>query len=225
MSQNTDIGTTTPHRLPIFLLSIAMMLAVLALAANAQPAGDADVKEVVLELQQALNLSDQQVQQVGAAMAKFAKNMEATMAEFEASDEEKGADKLADIKQVRDAYREDMQGILTKDQYSAYLEMVTMVQREMMSDVAAIRLMDMQNELGLSDEQVEQLAPIVGSGMHDMISLLMENVDKRLSVPRKVRIGRSAKKIQGDMEKQIMPLLNPQQQQAYQASQEARKKR
>ena len=130
---------------------------------------------------------------------------------------------LSDVKQVRDSYRADMQEILSKDQYKTYQDMVAAVQLEMMSDVAAIRLMDIQSDLQLSDDQVEQIAPIVGTAMHGMISLLMENIDKRMSVPRKIKLGRSAKKIQSNMDKQILPLLTNQQQQAYEANTEARK--
>ena len=134
----------------------------------------------------------------------------------------KYAARIWGVKQVRDAYRDDLKKILSKDQFNAYMEMVTAVQKEMMSDIAEIRLMDMQADLQLTDEQVVQLAPIIGNGMHGMISLLMDNVDKRLSVPRKIKIGKSAKKIQSDMDKQIMPLLNEQQQQAYQAKKDAK---
>ena len=93
--------------------------------------------------------------------------------------------------------------------------------------------MDKNTQIGLAlhggagkyneSDQVEQIAPIIGDGMHGMISLLMDNVDKRLSVPRKIKIGRSAKKIQSDMDKQLMPLLTDVQQQTYEANKEARK--
>jgi len=202
--------------------AVAAIAIMFAISHSVLAAGD-DMSELLLEMQVALTLSDEQVQQVGGAMATFAKNMEATLASQQSAGEDKGPEMLSDVKMVRDTYRDELQEILSKEQYNAYLEIVDAVQREMMSDVAAIRLMDLQSDLQLSDDQVEQIAPIIGDGMHGMISLLMDNVDKRLSVPRKIKLGRSAKKIQSDMDKQLMPLLTNEQQQTYEANKEARK--
>jgi len=57
--------------------------------------------------------------------------------------------------------------------------------------------------------------------LRGILSLVFENADKRLTVPRKVSLGRSMKKIQSDMEKGIAGVLNEEQMAKYQAMKES----
>lgn len=130
---------------------------------------------------------------------------------------------IGDVKKVRDAYRKELQTILSKEQYEGYIAMVEAILLEMMSDVAEIRLMDIQPQCSLTDEQVVQLAPILGKGMFDMVRLLFENADKKLTAPKKIKLGKAVKSIQSDMDKQINAVLTEEQQKAYAAYKEAQK--
>ncbi|UCH84557.1 MAG: hypothetical protein JSW50_02355, partial [Candidatus Latescibacterota bacterium] len=123
----------------------------------------------------------------------------------------------------RDDYRKELQKILSKEQYEGYLAMVDAVMTEMMSDVAEIRLMDIQPKCTLTDEQVEQLAPIMGKGMLDMVRLIFENADKKLTAPKKIKLAKSVKSIQADMDKQINAVLTEEQQKAYAEYKESKK--
>jgi hypothetical protein len=187
-------------------------------------AEDGDPEEILAELQTKLELSDEQTQQMGAAMGKYSKELEATLAKHENADEPDGAAMISDVKKVRDDYRKELQKILSKEQYQGYLAMVDAVMLEMMSDVAEIRLMDIQPKCTLTDEQVEQLAPIMGKGMLDMVRLLFENADKKLTPPKKVKLGKAVKSIQSDMDKQINAVLTEDQQKAYAAYKEEAQK-
>jgi hypothetical protein len=186
-------------------------------------ARDDDKSEILSEVQSKLELSDEQAQQVGAAMGKYAKELDAALAKHENAEEPDGAAMIGDVKKVRDDYRKELQKILSKEQYQGYLAMVEAVLLEMMTDVAEIRLMDIQPKCTLSDEQVAQLAPIMGKGMLDMVRLLFENADKRLTAPKKVKLAKAVKSIQSDMDKQINAVLTEEQQKAYAAYKEAQK--
>ena len=155
--------------------------------------------------------------------AQYAAELEAALAKHENAEEPDGAAMIGDVKKVRDDYRKELQTILSKEQYEGYLAMVEAVLLEMMSDVAEIRLMDIQPKCSLTDEQVVELAPIMGKGMFDMVRLLFENADQRMSMPKKVKLGKAVKSIQSDMDKQINAVLTEEQQKAYAAYKEAQK--
>jgi Spy/CpxP family protein refolding chaperone len=203
-----------------FVMAIAAVAGGLAGPAVAQ---DGDPEEILAELQTQLKLSDEQTQQVGAAMGKMSKELESTLAKHENAEEPDAAAMIGDVKKVRDDYRKELQKILSKEQYEGYLAMVDAVMTEMMTDVAEIRLMDIQPKCTLTDEQVEQLAPIMGKGMLDMVRLLFENADKKLTMPKKVKLGKAVKSIQSDMDKQINAVLTEEQQKKYAEYKEAQK--
>jgi len=186
-------------------------------------AEDDDKDEVLAELQSKLELSDEQTQQVGAAMGKYAEELEATLAKHENAEEPDAAAMIGDVKKVRDEYRKELQKIMSKEQYEGYLAMVEAVLLEMMTDVAEIRLMDIQPKCTLTDEQVEQLAPILGKGMLDIVRLLFENAGKKLTAPKKIKLAKAVKSIQSDMDEQINAVLTEEQQKAYAAYKEAQK--
>jgi len=205
------------------LAFVAISLALAGPHAGSAFAQDDDTAEILAEVQKKLELSDEQTQQVGAAMGKYAKELEATLAKHENAEEPDGAAMIGDVKKVRDEYRKELQKILSKEQYEGYLAMVEAILLEMMSDVAEIRLMDIQPKCTLTDEQVAQLAPIMGKGMFDMVRLLFENADKKLTAPKKIKLGKAVKSIQSDMDKQINAVLTEEQQKAYAAYKEAQK--
>ena len=207
-------------RVLVFAVVSAVVVGSFAGFAFAQ---DGDPSEILDELQAKLELSDEQAQQVGAAMGKYAGELEATLAKHENAEEPDGAAMIGDVKKVRDAYRKELQTILSKEQYEGYIAMVEAILLEMMSDVAEIRMMDIQPQCSLTDEQVVQLAPILGKGMFDMVRLLFENADKKLTAPKKIKLGKAVKSIQSDMDKQINAVLTEEQQKAYAAYKEAQK--
>jgi len=86
------------------------------------------------------------------------------------------------------------------------------------SDIAA----ELQSELGLTNEQMAQLTPVLGGSIRSMISLVMNNADKRMGVRQKLQMAKSLKKIKSDTNSQMNAILSPQQQQALQAYRDQR---
>ena len=125
------------QRVLVFAVVSAVVVGSFAGFAIAQ---DGDPSEILDELQAKLELSDEQAQQVGAAMGKYAGELEATLAKHENAEEPDGAAMIGDVKKVRDAYRKELQTILSKEQYEGYIAMVEAILLEMMSDVAELAL-------------------------------------------------------------------------------------
>jgi hypothetical protein len=222
---NPDTSRFQPRwwaRSAVIALALVSVMAAWPFVGVTAAQGD-DKSEVLLELKSKLELSDEQTQQVGAAMEKYAKELEAALAKHENAEEPDGAAMIGDVKKVRDDYRKELQKILSKEQYEGYLALVDAVLLEMMSDVAEIRLMDIQPKCSLTDEQVTQLAPILGKSMLDIVRLLFENADQRLTAPKKIKLAKAVKSIQSDMDKQINAVLTEEQQKAYAAYKEAQK--
>ncbi len=74
-------GHSTRKSVAIVIISVVFAVS----GADRALAMQDDMSEMLVELQQALSLSDEQTQQVGAAMATFAQNMEATLASHQSA--------------------------------------------------------------------------------------------------------------------------------------------
>ena len=205
---------------------LTAVLLVLALgggsAALAQPAMG-DPAELAAELQQTLGLDDAQTAQTRDALIAFAKNLEGLHAQQEAAEEPDGQAMLAGIGQARDAFFEDMAGILNKEQNAQFQAMIDAVMNDVFSTVAEIKLIDMQQPLGLSDEQLAQMAPVMGTSIRSVFQLVMDSAGKRMGMPQKLKMARSMKKIKADTDAQLATILTPQQQQQMQAMREQKK--
>jgi hypothetical protein len=84
--------------------------------------------------------------------------------------------------------------------------------------------MDVQTEVHLTDAQLESLVPIVGKGLKSTVQLLFENAGDRLSVPKKIKISKSLKKIEKEQRAGMENILTPDQLSIYDANKEEQKK-
>ena len=182
-----------------------------------------DPSDIAAEMQAELGLSDDQTAQTKSALDKFASSIEKAHTQQEAADEPDGQAMMAAVKQARDTLNQDMQGILTPDQFQQYQQMVDEVMDEIFTTVAELKLMDMQQPLELTDDQIAQLAPIMGDSIRSIVSLVMENSDKRMGVRQKLQMAKSMMKIKNDTDAQMNTILTPEQQQALQNYREQRK--
>ncbi len=214
-----------PTRAVQWLLLTALLLTlalVTSAPAQAQPAMG-DPSELAEELQAALELDDDQTEATRQALLGFAKNLEGLHAQQEAAEEPDGQAMLAGIGQARDAFFKDMAGILSKEQNAQFQGMVDEVMNEIFSTVAEIKLIDLQQPLALSDEQLTQMAPVMGTSIRSIFQLVMDAAGKRMGVPQKLKMARSMKKIKADTDAQLATILTPQQQQQMQAMREQQK--
>jgi Spy/CpxP family protein refolding chaperone len=197
-----------------------------------------DPSDIAAELQAELGLNDDQAGQVKTAFSKFAASIEKAHTQQEAAEEPDGQAMMAAVKQAKNTLNQDMQGILTPEQFQQYQQMVDEVMDEIFTTVAELKLMDMQEPLKLTDEQVAQLAPVMGKltdeqvaqlapvmgdSIRSIIGIVMENSDKRMGVRQKLQMAKSMKKIKKDTDAQMNTILTPEQQQVLQNYREQQK--
>lgn len=183
-----------------------------------------EMQEVISNMTETLDLSDKQAVQVQTLLVQYRANMDGILLANEGEEDPDVGAMIGDIRDLRDNYRKDLQTILSKDQYSAYLKQIDAILSDMFNDLAEIRLMDIQNDVSLTDAQLESLVPIVGNGLKQTVQLLFENAGGRLSVPKKIKIGKNIKKIEKEQRAGMENILTPDQLQLYDAIKEEQKK-
>jgi hypothetical protein len=203
-----------------YILTVLFILTMLISTTYSQ-----EMDEVIGELKESLELSEEQETQFAEVLKKYAVRLNETMDKYENAEDADPKDKLSDLKAVRDDYREDLQKILSKNQYEKYQELINDVLHEMFSDIAEIKLMDLQKPLDLTDSQMEQLAPILGKSIMDIMKIVVENGDKRMSMPRKVKVGKAMKKIQSATGDEVGKILTPTQIEKWEKIKEEKKKK
>lgn len=202
------------------LASFALAMAGVATAADS-PMGDPS--DIAAELQAELGLSDEQTAQVTAAFSKFAASIEQAHTQQELAEEPDGQAMMAAVKQAKNTLNQDMQGILTPEQFQQYQQLMDEVIDEIFTTAAEIKLLDMQQPLKLTDEQMGQLAPVMGGSIRSIINLVMENSDKRMGIRQKLQMAKSMKKIKNDADAQMNAILSPEQQQAFESYRQQKK--
>jgi Spy/CpxP family protein refolding chaperone len=205
------------------LKSLVILLTFLAtLPAQAQD-DTAGMQEIVAGLQTSLDLSDKQVAQMQTLLVEYRAKMDGILLKYEGQEEPDVAAMIGEMRGARDGYRKDLQGILSKDQYEKYMAKVDSILTDMFNDLAEIKMMEVQPQIDLTDGQVESLAPIVGKSMLSTVRLLIENAGTRLSVPKKVGIGNTMKKIEKEKRAGMEQILTPEQLTAYDKYKEEQK--
>ncbi len=166
-----------------------------------------EVDEIAATISSELELSDEQAGEMKELMTIYRGELDRTLAKYEGQEEPDPGAMIGEIRDIRDEYRAKLSKVLTKDQMNGYTGIIDGVLIEMFNDIAEIRLMDLQDPLELSDGQVEKLIPIMGKGLHGMIKIIFENAGTRLTLPKKISIGKKVKKVQKDMEKEVKTVM------------------
>jgi len=182
-----------------------------------------EMESAVVNLTEKLNLTEKQVVQVQTLMVEYRAKLDGVLLKHEGEEEPDVAEMIGEVRDVRDAYRKDLQEILSKEQYEGYLAAIDSVLTDMFNDLAEIRLMDVQSSVGLSDDQLVSLIPIVSKGLKSTVQLLFENAGGRLSVPKKIKLSKHVKKIEKERRAGMETVLTPDQMVLYDAFKEEQK--
>jgi len=200
-----------------------IIMCVIGVLISAQSFAQQDMEEVVANLQESLDLSDKQVTQVQNLMVQYRAKLDGVLLKYEDEEEPDVGKMIGEIRDVRDGYRKDLQGVLSKDQYNNYINQIDNILQGMFNDLAEIRLMDVQPQIDLTDGQLESLVPIVGKSLLSTVRLLFENAGTRLSVPKKISIAKNLKKIEKEKRAGMENILTPDQLAAYDKYKEEQK--
>jgi hypothetical protein len=199
---------------------LAAMAVLVALPCSVMAQGDDS--DTLAKLTAALELTDEQVPQVGAVLEKFATDMDAAAAMAEVEEPDNQA-VLGAVKKARSDFKTGMKGALNKEQFQTLETTIDSIFQEMFEDIAEIRIMDLEPLLDLTPEQAEALKPIMGTALRKMIGVFFEYGDTKLNKPTKIKMGKKLKGIQSDLNKGLAEVLSEEQLAKYEAHKEAAK--
>ena len=196
----------------LFLLS--MLVSPVSFAAGA--IDDFSPDDIVAELKPKLELNDQQVKDLTAALGELGKTLHAVIEKQEAAKEEGDSEEfIKSVKQAQSDYQKKLKGILNDKQLQTYNELKEAAIMDMMKDLAEIKLLDIQPKIGFSDEQLQKLVPVMATSMRGFIKIAWENAGKHLRFRQKIKIAKKLKHMQSDAQKQVQQILTGEQYQKW----------
>jgi hypothetical protein len=163
--------------------------------------------EIVAELKPRLDLNDQQVKDLTAALGEMGKTLHALIEKEEASKEEDPNEFIKGVKQAQADYQTKLKGILNEKQLQTYNELREEAIMDMMKDLAEIKLLDIQPHVGFSDEQLQKLVPVMATSMRGFMKVAWEHAGKHLRLRQKIKVAKKLKHIQSDSQKQVQQIL------------------
>ena len=201
------------------IFSYFLLLGLCMNSALAQEAPDAMMSNLI----KTLDLSEKQQIQVSALANKFRTNVNYILMKNEGEEEPDVGVMISEIRKERDTFREDLQGILSPNQYDLYLTKVDAVFTDIFNDLANIRLLEIQDQVDLTDKQIESLTPIISRSMSQTVRLLFENAGTKLTLPKKIKLGKKMKKIEKVKRAAMEGILTPDQMAIYDKLKEEQK--
>jgi hypothetical protein len=195
-------------------LFLFMVLSVTVLVTALVSMGSEDSSDTMAMLSKELKLSPEQTKQMGAEIEKFS----TTVDQLKTDQEKEGAEPDALVKGAKKAQEEYVKAIkkiLSQEQYNQYNTLKEKTLKGMFRDLAEIQLMDIQPKIGITDDQVTKMVPIMGDSLYEVVTLAWEHAGKRLRLPQKVRLAKKLKHIQKDARDATSKVLTPGQLQAW----------
>ncbi len=169
-----------------------------------------ELDDIVKEVSEAIELDETQTKAMETQMGKFAISLQLIFAKYEEAEPDTQA-MLTDIKHAREEYQKALKADIGREKYKAYEAYVDKVILEVLGEAAGLRLLDLQDPLLMTDEQVLQMKPIMARAMRGMMKTLMQYVDKPLNVRNKLKIANSLKSTKKTMERETSQVLTSEQ--------------
>ena len=206
----------TKNREAVTLFSL-VLLVVFSLSSSVSFASkkDADISvgDVVTTLKAKLNLNEQQVTEVSAALTDLTDRLNTLVNNQEGAEEDSDPHEFINgVKEAQSDYQKRLKAILTDSQMQSYAALKKQVIMDALDNLAAIKLMDIQDQIGFSDEQLKNLTPILGESMRGLIKIAWKYAgERRIRLGEKIRIARELKEIQHKSEREVKQILTPDQ--------------
>jgi len=198
----------------IVLFILTMLSSPVSFAEGAMD--DFSPDEIVAELKPKLDLNDQQVKDMSAALGELGKNLHALIEKQDAAKEEDDPNEfIKSVKQAQSDYQKKLKEILNDKQQQTYNELREEAIMNMMKDLAEIKLLDIQPHVGFSDDQLQKLIPVMAESMRNTIKIAWEHAGKHLRLGQKIRVARDLKRIQSNAQKQVQQILTGEQYQKW----------
>ncbi len=168
------------------------------------------VDAIVEEVTASIELDETQSKALETQLGKYAISLQLIFDKYEEGEPDPQA-MLTDIKHSREEYHKALKNDIGKDKFKAYEAQVDMVQLEILGEAAYFRLLDLQEPLKMTDDQVQQMVPIMAKAMKGMMETLMKYIDAKMNLRTKLKVGNSIKSIKKTMEKERAQVLTGEQ--------------
>jgi hypothetical protein len=216
------------NRPAVRLITLMMFLFLgssVSLAANKD--ADISVGDVVTKLKTKLDLNAQQEKDVTAALTEFSSTLNTLVNNQEGAEEEGDPHEFIDgVKKAQADYQDKLKKTLTSSQMQSYDALREQVIMDALDDVAAIKLMDIQDQIGFSDDQLKKLTPVLGESMRGLIKIAWKYADEsHIRIGQKIRIARELKEIQHKSEREVKQILTSDQYSKWEAYKKEQQKK
>jgi len=208
---------------PAVTLIGLVLLVVFSLSSSvsfaAKKGADISVSDVVTELKTKLSLNDQQVKEVTAALTDLSNKLNTLVNNQEGAEEDSDPHEFINgVKEAQADYQKKLKTILTSSQMQSYDALREQVIMDALDNLAAIKLMDIQDQIGFSDDQLNKLTPVLGESMRGLIKIAWKYAgESHIRLGQKIRIARELKEIQHKSEGEVKQILTPDQYKKWEA--------
>jgi len=197
----------------VFLIATLFLVGILFSASTAR-ADDEDSGDILATLSKELKLSEEQIKKLGPAIQKFVNTVDGLKTEQEKEDAEPDA-LVKGVKNAQEEFNGQLKEIFTSEQFKQYEAMKEKAIKGMFNDLAEIQIMDLQPKVGFNDEQLTQLAPILGGSLYQMVTIAWDHAGKRMRPAQKIKLAKNLKHIQKESRDSISKILTPEQLQTW----------
>lgn len=170
-----------------------------------------ELNDLVKEVSEAIELDEAQSKALETQMTKYAASLQII---FERNDQREEPDPqamLTEIKNAQNEYHKALSNDIGKakfKEYEAYREKIIL---EILGEVAHLRLLDLQEPIKMSDEQVMQMKPVMAKAMRGTMQLLVKHIDSNLNVRTKLNIATTMKSIKKTFDRETANILTSEQ--------------
>jgi hypothetical protein len=207
------LSTNKPSVIVISLVLLLVFSLSDSVSFAAKKGADISVGDVVTTLKTKLNLNDQQVKEVTTALTDLSNRLNTLVNNQEGAEEDNDPHEFINgVKEAQADYQKKLKTILTDSQMKSYDALKEQVIMDALDNLAAIKLMDVQDQIGFSDDQLNKLTPVLGEDMRGLIKIAWKYAGQsRIRLLEKIRIARELKEIQHKSEGKVKQILTPDQ--------------
>ncbi len=182
-----------------------------------------ELDDIVKEITEEIELDETQSKALKMQMGKFTISLQLIFDKYEEAEPDPQA-MLADIKKAREAYQKALKADIGKEKYTAYEAFIDKVVLEILGEAAGLRLMEVQDPLKMTDDQLVAMKPILAKAMKGIMQTLMQYINKPMNIRTKLKVATSLKSIKKTLEKETATILTSEQIAKWNELKEATKK-
>lgn len=187
-------------------LRITLLVIALILLPGVHSAQKVDSK-ILEELTTELGLTSVQKDQISMECSKLRNSVEQVSLKYRGEEDQNIHAMVAEIREIRQGYLDKVEEILTPSQFENYSAVEDQIMTKVFYDLASMRLLEVQSKMELTNDQISELTPIMGSGMKKTMNILFKNAGLPLTFNRKLGIAKELKILDKEQRESMEKIL------------------